>query len=104
LDDILKESQQASALEHLHSFLKPYCGRSLNRQELEEFSLLFQQNYRRAFPKDTSINRGTKRKVWGPAAIRNHLKKLSNGACQYTLHKSTGSAESYEITYESSIR
>lgn len=97
LDDILKENQQASALEHLHSFLKPYCGRSLNRQELEEFSLLFQQNYRRAFPKDTSINRGKKRTIWKTAAIRNHLEKLSSETCQYTLHKHIGSVECYEI-------
>ena len=47
------------------------------RLPFEVFSQRFTELYKKAFPKNTSLNRGKKRKVLGHEAIQNHLKKIT---------------------------
>ena len=77
LDRLESDANMQALLEFLDKEAEKNSELIEGTYDFEEFSQKFTELYKKAFPKNTSLNRGKKRKVLGHEAIQNHLKKIT---------------------------
>ena len=77
LDRLESDANMQALLEFLDKEAEKNSELIEGTNDFKVFSQRFTELYKKAFPKNTSLNRGKKRKVLGHEAIQNHLKKIT---------------------------